>query len=451
MRANKIIRLVSTIAIVALLCGCASSTRLNNANLAHLYHQEGVVLKPMFTIHHIDDEHSRVFFQASSDQLLYIKDTDENNTYYAKLKVQYFLYDSFENSTILDSGNVFINDKRIGTNIKILEEQFDFKSKATPTHNSFVLRVILTDLNRKLSYENLFNIYRTDKQNRQNFLLKSHTGRVRFLNVVGLNEPFLLENNQNTKRYKVRYYNRNFPIALPPYASNSSVQFKYAADSIFTVNAKDTLKCQSHGFYHFQIDESSKEGFTVFCYKDEFPLVTKKKQLGEPLRYLTNSSEFRELKSVDDKDSLKYIVDKFWLRSAGSISRGKMLVSKYYNRVEEANLYFSSYLEGWKTDRGIIYVILGPPSRVVRNSTSEIWIYGNENSSLEMNFNFAKIYNPFTDNDYALSRLNKFRYPWGQAIDAWRHGTAYGVKEIIRAQDERDQQIRASTPPNFWY
>ena len=430
---------------------CSGSKRLYNANLAHLYQQEGVVLKPMFTVYHLDQENSRLYFQASSDQLLYVKDPEKNNSFKALLKATYYLYDSFEGNEILDSGSVFIEDIKANKQTKILVEHIDFKTKSSQTHNHFVLKIVLTDINRKLSYENLININREDSQNRQNYLLRSQTKRVRFMNVVAANEKFFLENNQNKLHYKVRYYNRSFPVAMPPYANNNAIQFKYQADSTFLVNATDTIQLKKHGFYHFQFNEENKEGYTVFCFKHDFPFVTKKEQLGAPLRYLTNGDEYHQIKSTHDFDSLKYIVDKFWLRSAGSIERGKTLVSAYYNRVQDANLYFSSYLEGWKTDRGIVYVILGPPIRVIRNTTNEVWVYGNENSSLEMIFNFAKVYNPFSDNDYALSRMNKFRYPWGQAIDSWRHGTAYGVKEIIRAQDERDQQLRASAPPNFWY
>ena len=72
---------------------------------------------------------------------------------------------------------------------------------------------------------------------------------------------------------------------------------------------------------------------------------------------------------------MKLEVDKFWLENARNVDKGKSLVSAYYNRVEAANLFFSSYLEGWKTDRGIIYVVLGPPSQVTRNQWQEICNY----------------------------------------------------------------------------
>lgn len=436
--------------LLLFLSGCSSHQKLHNANLAHLYQQEGVVLKPMFRVYHVDESITQVFMQASSDQLLYVKDS-EDGQFKAKLKIEFQLYDSFENSTVLDSGSVMINDTKPNERTKIIFEEFQFNSKQAAHGDQFVLRIILTDVNRKLSYENLINIDRGDAQNRQNFLMKSASNHVKFINFVAIDEAFTLGNNQGGETYKVRYYDREFPLALPPYSANNSMQFKYAADSLFTISQTDTFSFKKHGFYHFQINDKNKEGYTVFCFEYDFPLVTQKLQLGGPLRYLTNNSEFKEIEETTDKDSLKYIVDKFWLKSAGSVSKGKYLVNSYYSRVQDANIFFTSYLEGWKTDRGIVYVMLGPPSKVIRSSSSETWVYGNESSSLDMVFNFAKVYNPFTNNDYALSRLNKYRYIWGQAVDAWRHGTAYSVKEIIKAQDERDQQLRATAPPNFWY
>jgi hypothetical protein len=127
-------------------------------------------------------------------------------------------------------------------------------------------------------------------------------------------------------------------------------------------------------------------------------------------------------------------------------------VAAYFGRVESANRNFSSYLEGWKTDRGLMYIIYGPPSEVYRNQQSETWIYGDRNSSLSYIFNFVKVENPFTDNDFALNRLSEYRYGWGQAVGAWRNGRVYGTKDIQREQNARDAQLRQQrASPTVWY
>ena len=165
-----------------------------------------------------------------------------------------------------------------------------------------------------------------------------------------------------------------------------------------------------------------------------------------PLRYLTTNEEYSEISGATDDSTMKYMADAFWLRNAGSIERGQYLVEQFYSRVESANKFFTSFVPGWKTDRGLVYIIFGPPSAIYKDGISELWIYGNENSSLNHNYTFVKVNNPFTENDYQLKRKSEYRYGWGRAIEAWRNGQVYSVKEIKREQDERDQSLRTGNP-----
>ncbi|CUS97606.1 GWxTD domain-containing protein [Candidatus Kryptonium thompsonii] len=56
-------------------------------------------------------------------------------------------------------------------------------------------------------------------------------------------------------------------------------------------------------------------------------------------------------------------------------------MEEYYSRVKYANEHFGHYLEGWKTDMGMVYIIFGPPSSVDRHPFDinakpyEIWYY----------------------------------------------------------------------------
>jgi GWxTD domain-containing protein len=56
---------------------------------------------------------------------------------------------------------------------------------------------------------------------------------------------------------------------------------------------------------------------------------------------------------------------------------------EYYQRIYYANTAFKSYMEGWQTDRGMVYVVLGPPATIqtqtdfAYNRSYEIWNYSN--------------------------------------------------------------------------
>ncbi len=428
---------------------CTSTRNLSQVNLAHLYQQEGVVLKPLFRVYHTGPDSSRVFFEGSSDQLLYVKEQNRSD-FIARVGVRYRLYTDYQRTTLIDSGSTTLTDIQKDPKTSIVQGHFNMYYSRHSHNDEYVLEIVLIDKNRNLTYLDLIPINRSDKQSAQSFLMTTPSGRIIYKNHYPLNVPFKLQHNTGASRYKVRFYERDFPLAATPYAKNTDQSFSYKADSIFTVTNVDSIVLQKNGFYHFQLDESSKAGFTVFIFYNEYPFITLKKNLGPPLRYLTTNEEYAKI-DVEDPDKIKFEADRFWLSVGGTVDRSKLLVSTYYNRVEAANLFFTSYVEGWKTDRGIIYVMLGPPTEVNRNEFQEFWVYGDPNNSLNHVYTFSRLKNPLTDNDYSLTRSNSYRYGWGLAVESWRNGQVYDIKEIKRAQDERDRQQRANTPPYFWY
>ena len=121
-------------------------------------------------------------------------------------------------------------------------------------------------------------------------------------------------------------------------------------------------------------------------------------------------------------------MDNYWLKKCGTAIRGKEVIKMYYNRVQDANMLFTSYLQGWATDRGMIYIIFGKPGVVNKTSTAESWIYGAESNMMALRFDFEKIDNPFTDNDYKLERNISYRSNWYRAVDSWRSGRTYWLQ-----------------------
>ena len=141
-----------------------------------------------------------------------------------------------------------------------------------------------------------------------------------------------------------------------------------------------------------------------------------------PMRYISTKKEYDLLLASENQ---KNDMDKFWREIAGSNDRARTLIREYFKRVESANNYFTSYMEGWKTDRGIIYIIYGIPNIVYKNNNYENWIYGEENNMMSMSFVFHKVNNPITGNDYVLSRSPVFKSSWFRAVDSWRSGRIY--------------------------
>ncbi len=61
--------------------------------------------------------------------------------------------------------------------------------------------------------------------------------------------------------------------------------------------------------------------------------------------------------------------------------------NEYYRRISFSNEKFKTYMEGWKTDMGMVYILLGPPNNVERHPFEydskpyEIWEYYTLNRS----------------------------------------------------------------------
>lgn len=428
---------------------CRGPEGLQTNNLSYLYNKQEVGLRPKFNIHPISDTLFEVHYQVQTDNFLFSRPTDESD-YEARIKIEYRLLPSIESSTLLDSGWVHINHRVPKVKNEILEGKFNLHMPEDLEKAMLYLKVY--DLNRGSSQANFQWINNSNYNSPSYFELLDSNDRLLFKSHIPAGLPFkirhcLLDN----KEIFVSHYRREFPLALPPYSSSQDESFDIKPDTTFLVPANHLLSFREPGFYHFRLDTSQWQGFTVQYFYPSFPLVGNHQQMAEPLRYLTTQKEYAEMQALmNQPEALKKWIDDFWIRKGGSSERAKTLVAAYYQRVEEANKQFSSYLEGWKTDRGIVYIIYGPPNAVYRSSTGEAWVYGNENSSLSYYFNFLHLDNPFSDNDYSMERSNQYRYGWGQAIEAWRRGHIYNSKDIRREQDDYDQlQYRSRSP--MWY
>jgi GWxTD domain-containing protein len=153
----------------------------------------------------------------------------------------------------------------------------------------------------------------------------------------------------------------------------------------------------------------------------------------EPLAYIATQDEMAALKtSVKPKVSL----DEFWIKCGGNIDKARELIRIYYTRVLYSNYYFTSYKEGWRSERGMIYIIYGPPDKVYKTTEGENWGYrkpvvksswGGQYSVQEeyMFFNFKKKEDAFSDNDFYLSRSETLVTFWDKAVSSWRKGVVF--------------------------
>lgn len=234
--------------------------------------------------------------------------------------------------------------------------------------------------------------------------------------------PFrLVTEDTVTRNLQVKFYSRNFPAAFPPFAEQSRAPFLYKPDSIFNLKLENGktpfFTPERTGFYFFQVDPASMEGPTLFRMNTGFPKVTQHALMRDALKYITSSREFQQLNSYANP---KLAVDSFWIENSGRPDLATEMIRKYYQRVETANQLYTSYTEGWKTDRGMVFIVMGKPSKVFRSFEQEVWIYGEYDDTRALRFYFNKAVNPFTDNDYVLIRNQYYKTAWYQNVQMWR-------------------------------
>ncbi len=375
----------------------------------------GSILQPEAIVYRFSDDSLKILFNIPEKNLLFISADDH---FICRLSVQYSLYTSYTSSQPVDSGSVHFELKSL-SETAALTDQFSLKYN---DNRPLVLRLLFRDLNRNTESARYIRLLEGPGLSNQRVLLCNTTGYPLYHSFVsGPGVYKVLTGNLSSASLHVRCFFKDYPLAVLPFRVIDDPVFDLKPDSVFKVSVSDleNFDFSGKGIWYFQTDTSSSQGFAFTVFDPDFPKVTRAEQLVESTRYITTRREYLQLMSSTDK---KAALDKFWLEIGGNPDRARLLIRVYYNRVQEANRLFSSYLEGWKTDRGMIHMIYGKPQSVYRDGETEQWTYSNLPGFPDMLFLFRKMNNPFTDNDYALIRQPVYENLWYIAVDQWRQG-----------------------------
>ncbi|MFT5641180.1 MAG: GWxTD domain-containing protein [Cyclobacteriaceae bacterium] len=216
----------------------------------------------------------------------------------------------------------------------------------------------------------------------------------------------------NDGKYHVYSYPENFGPADPPMGEIKALAPTLDIDSSFFVH--DSLQFSNRKrFYLIQKDTTVASGTTLLDVPYYFPETRLIDELVPPLTYITTSAEFSVLTAVGDQ---KKNFESFWVKTYGTRFRAKRAIKNFYDRIKEANLLFTSYKMGWKSDRGVIYIIYGAPDSVLKDERSEIWKYP------EVQYEFVKISTLFAPQTYSLKRNKRYEKEWYRQIRNLREG-----------------------------
>jgi GWxTD domain-containing protein len=341
--------------------------------------------------------------------------------------VNYVVYPDYNNRERLLYGNVPITAqsvRQIGDHLLLT---FDLKRPKPADGRNIANGVLLTEITETATGKKALNDlplrFRATNLNDRITLFDPKSGLPLLRHYVNIGDTVLLGDVSGSRQtlYGFRYKHDFEAASSPMNTAPRPAPRQLATDSVLTITTNVPLVLPREGLYFFVADTADAAGLGVVVADQRFPRLTRPEKLVKPLLYVSTSSENSELASAPDP---KKALDRYWLGlMGGSEDVARRMIRGYYGRVEEANRLFTTYKEGWKTDKGMIYIVLGAPDRVQRSRDREVWVYNRKANSSEVNFTFNRKQNQFVEDHYELVRYVEYQPIWYPVVEAWRTGT----------------------------
>ncbi len=406
-------------------CSLPQTARRPSGNLADIYNPSRSTIHPDFLVNHVNDSTSVLYIRIFPAELLF-NQANEQGDFLAKLKIGYVLTQTSEGA---GSSGIMVDSASISKTLDRSQVRNSFFT-ALPLKARFgrqyMVKVSVEDKLRRSVTENYLVVDKTSPYNAQNFrVISDITGYPAFTRVFTPDEKFRIQYNRlGYDSLYVDYYVQDRSLPRPVFSTAPDIPVNTYPDSVWSApfNDSSVYELEERGIYHFRVKLGEKEGLSLFNFGENFPTVKTVDDLLGPLVYLTSSAEFRDLRMEPNR---KLAIDNFWLNIAGNMDAARELIRVFYNRVLYANLYFTSYKEGWKTDRGMIYIIFGSPNMLDKSIDAEKWTYFSRRSGTPIEFVFNRQENLFTYQDFVLNRNASSTGYWTEAVRSWKRGRIY--------------------------
>jgi GWxTD domain-containing protein len=427
------ISVLVTILIFAGIVSCISTQQtVDTKDLSYLYNPTKNPINPRYNVINQSDETSVLsvkFFAAD----LFFSEANPQGVATAQMMVTVKLFNISQGKVLADTA-VY--------NLSIVKEsgkpEYIYSIALKVEKGSeYIAELKILDRLRLVVLQAFVPFNTLSYYNKYNFLARGHFEKNQLFNpVLRVNEYVnLVYSRGPVDSLFISYYKPFREIPDPPAMQLPEKTIDYEPEKAVALAYSDTIPMMlpREGIYLCSVSRNIKEGLTLLNFGVNFPSLTSPLSMIEPLAYLATPDEIAVLKSAAKP---KVALDDFWIKCGGNIDRSRELIRIYYTRVLYSNYYFTSYKEGWRSERGMIYIIYGPPDKVYKTTDGERWGYrkpvvksswGGRYTVEEdyLFFNFKKKENIFSDNDYYLSRGETLVTFWDKAIESWRKGMVF--------------------------
>ncbi len=390
-------------------------------DFSSLYNPGESDLHPQFRVYKNNDTSVLVFYKIPVSELK--RNYMDPSTSIAKLQFKYVLRNT-DNFEIVDS-SAFTNSINLKDAGIELESYFHVR---VPDKGEY--KVIVSIYGQKINSGKrvILEINNSSIFTQDFFLPESLTGEswdIMYQNYVNEDGVYRLSSKEHTAAsVSFAYYKFDEYTCVPPYYLADYSKETTVPDSTFSYKIGDTLRFKAEGIYIMQASAQTQFTMRFINAGKTFPQVSVLEDMLEPLKLLTGNKEYNEIAAATD---LKLAIDNYWLTKSNNQGFAREQIRVFYTRVELANQFFSDDKEGWKTDRGIIYVILGPPSIINMSAAGEEWFYGENPDVAGILFVFDRLKNSQFGDTFALRRNEIYQSVWGQALSTWKNGRIFTI------------------------
>jgi hypothetical protein len=152
--------------ILSFLFSCTPQ-KVNQTSSDRLYQKNNNTLNAKYTVYHVNDSLSQLFYEISNEILLYKKE-EASSDFYSQVKLLVKISTEDNLTLIIDTVAIVIKDKQNDAVIKVLTGDFLFKLKQGYNYY-FDINVI--DEHKKAIYTSNLYANKTTIHSRQNFLI----------------------------------------------------------------------------------------------------------------------------------------------------------------------------------------------------------------------------------------------------------------------------------------
>jgi GWxTD domain-containing protein len=430
----RIVFLLSGLMIASAFFSCKTTQKqqVDYKDLSYLYNPSKSPINPLYTVLNQSDETSLLTVRFAPGDLFF-STANPRGIATASVLLTVKLYNMKANRSLADTTVQNLSIQKIEGRG---EYTYSLPLKVEPG-NEYLAEIKILDRLRLIVAQDFIQFNTLNTDNRYNFKVVGHFDKNElFTPVIRIDEYVnLIYSRGHIDSIFISYYKPFTAVPDPPSMLLPEKTLDYDPTQVIALHYSDSLPMMfpKEGVYLCSGSRKIRDGFTFMNFGSTFPRMTTPESMIDPLAYLATADEMLALKSAVKP---KAALDDFWIKCGGNVDKARELIRIYYMRALYSNYYFTSYKEGWRSERGMIYIMYGPPDKVYKTSDGESWGYkkpvvkskwGGRFSVTDsyLFFNFKKRNNVFSDNDFYLSRSETLVTYWDKAVSSWRKGIVF--------------------------